>query len=269
MKEKCHFDEYFSLHRTLISAPGTFGKDFIEDSLQLKGLRFLSKSGITHPNWDLWAEKWRSLKKTRMLPRVRGEHCLAQTALPPNHRCFFFYGSVHPFSPCMVLKSPFEIRPKPIAATGWGANPSTVHVDTAVWDLSSCYCRPTRCTMCCFEITRFTCIDLVILKKTPSHFEKAKNLCVAHLKATVLQNPARQWFHLKGKQCNVGTATATAYKTCHWHPVEMSFCVCRSRLTHAEPHIPVTTVQQWRAKPFCSRSLSFVPYGVKISSFTP
>lgn len=42
-----------SVHRSLISALGTFGKDFTEDSQQFKGFRFLSKSGITHPNWDL------------------------------------------------------------------------------------------------------------------------------------------------------------------------------------------------------------------------
>lgn len=47
------YNPTLSLCRNLISAPGNFGKDFIEDGELLKGFRFLSKPGITHPNWDL------------------------------------------------------------------------------------------------------------------------------------------------------------------------------------------------------------------------
>lgn len=46
-------DLSLSVHRNLISAPGAFGDGLTEDSRQLKGFRFLPKSGITHPNWDL------------------------------------------------------------------------------------------------------------------------------------------------------------------------------------------------------------------------
>lgn len=183
--------KYFSLHRTLISSPGTFGRDFIEDSQQLKGFRFLSKSGITHPNWDLWAEKWRSLKKTRMLPRVRRAFPCTKTALPLNHS--FFSSSDANHAPIHSLHGAqnHPLRSlKTISDHWWWTIPSTVHVDTAVSDLSRCCCRPICCTMCCFEITCFTCIDLVIVHKeairdkakdhfgcTLSHFANTK-ICI-------------------------------------------------------------------------------------------
>lgn len=99
-----------SVHRNLISAPGAFGDDFTEDSRQLKGFRFLSKSGITHPNWDLWAEKWRRLKKTRMLPRVR---CVPCTSLSLKSH---FYATTLSFIPFVLLRLACEVRLETMAA---------------------------------------------------------------------------------------------------------------------------------------------------------
>lgn len=131
-----------SLYRSLISSLGISGQDFIEDCQQLRGFRFLSNSGITHPNWDLWAEKWRSLKKTRMLPRVREEPWLAQLALSPNHRFKRDHALIHSLHGAQI--------------TLWGltennTNHWMVHHsqhDACGLLFEICYCRPIRCTMC-------------------------------------------------------------------------------------------------------------------------
>lgn len=147
-----------SVHRNLISAPGAFGDDFTADSRQLKGFRFLSKSGFTHPNWDLWAEKWRRLKKTRMLPRVRCVLC-ASLSLKSH-----FYATTLSFILFVLLRSACEVRLKTMAALDCEPFPSMVHVVIACWGASStCTCstglesralietRETRQCLCCID----------------------------------------------------------------------------------------------------------------------
>lgn len=158
-----------SLYRSLISSLGISGQDFIEDCQQLRGFRFLSNSGITHPNWDLWAEKWRSLKKTRMLPRVREEPWLAQLALSPNHRFKRDHALIHSLHGAQI--------------TLWGL----IENNTNHWMVhhsqhDACgYCSlryaiaglyAARCFE--FEITCVSCLDLVIVRNAD---DLAKAIC--------------------------------------------------------------------------------------------
>ncbi|XP_005467505.2 fibroblast growth factor 13a isoform X1 [Oreochromis niloticus] len=59
--------------RSLISALGISGQDFIEDCRQLRGFRFLSNSGITHPNWGSMSGKVAKPKEDKDASKVQDD----------------------------------------------------------------------------------------------------------------------------------------------------------------------------------------------------
>ncbi len=123
--------------------------------------------------------------------------------LTPKSVFFPLNATMRPFISYTVLKSSFEVRLKTIAATRWWAIPSMVHVSFIVFrsKLSDCCCRPVCCTMCRFLITRFTCTDLVIVKKRESTRQKRRinRLREAGQEATVSQTVNKNRLYTKRK----------------------------------------------------------------------